>query len=142
MTEEKPRFEREIEEILRRDDYIEARGRDDFPAPKVSVSRKTRERFLNFLEEMASEAEKDNREAALFIKEQILAKKLKLLKAPEIIYHDDGTNMYVQLGAGIYLWDEDGGSKIPKEQLIEVTRAACALLNKEWPPKRESALGV
>jgi len=129
MTQEKPKFLEDIDKILREQAYIEARGRDDFAAPKIPVSRQTQEMFMKFLNESLTNDDEEIRQAASFVKTRIESGECELYQAPEIIYHDDGSRMYVQLGVGIYLWDEDGGKRIPKEQLIEVIMAEYKMFN-------------
>ena len=120
-----------IDKIMRHQAYIEARGRDDFMASNDPVSEETRLLFMNVLNETLEHEDNEIREATVIVKKDIESGELKLYQAPEIIYRENGYRIYVQLGMGIYLWDEDGGKRIPKEQLIEAIRAASIFFDRQ-----------
>lgn len=116
MTKEQPKFLREAQQILAREEHVKYRWEESGPAPKIPVSAKTREYFLKILGEVLESDDNELREVA-----KVLQGKLKLSQAPEIILDEDGSRGYVQLGepGEIYLWDDEDPSIIPKEQIIE-----------------------
>src|SRR3990167_10552736 len=91
------KFWQEIDRIMRHQVYIEARGRDDFMASNDPVSEETRLLFMNVLNETLEHEDNEIREATVIVKKDIESVELKLYQAPEIIYPEDCSRMYVQL---------------------------------------------
>ena len=119
MTKEQPKFLREVQQILAREEHVKYRWEESRPDKKIPVSAKTREYFLRVLSEVLESDDSELREVAKFVQEQITSGKMQLYQAPEIILDEDGSRQYVQLGVGIYLWDDEDPSIIPKEQIVE-----------------------
>lgn len=118
MAKEQPEFLREVEQILRREEHVKYRWEESKGTWEIPVSAKTREYFLSVLGEVLESDDSELREAAKAVEKQIARGKMKLLQAPEIILDEDGSRQYVQLGVGIYLWDDEDPSIIPKKQII------------------------